>query len=434
MKTKLKLALIYAIVAGFSLTLAVSCGNKKSPDIKAQEDSVATKPKTDTVKLVSSLEELYSYSPRYTVIEKCDLSHLGLKEIPAVWLYNIKKLDLSHNDLRFFDAYDFLLPKSIEELNISYCNIGRFRHKDFSRERMYIYPTYLVKIKLNFKEKDFPHLKKLNASYNRIRELKVPEYTEVADTNYNKCRNIVNKVRANADTNKTIRRDTVKLVKSLEALYELAPNTVIETCDLSGQGLTKLPVLRPYNIIRLDISDNDFSNLSKEEATQERFIAMLPESLVELDMSNCHYCDSLFKARKDEWSNGIEVVFSKAQLPNIRNINIQGNSFCNILFTAPVEQINAARNNLLSILIYTKTVKYLDVSYNWKMHNAIGIQPQSIETIKRDSCARGKELIKKEREVTRIRSSNTFDSPVYLVGSREPIGGTRSRDSTSQNQ
>lgn len=49
MKTKLKLALIYAIVAGFSLTLAVSCGNKKSPDIKAQEDSVATKPKTDTV-------------------------------------------------------------------------------------------------------------------------------------------------------------------------------------------------------------------------------------------------------------------------------------------------------------------------------------------------------------------------------------------------
>ena len=123
---------------------------------------------------------------------------------------------------------------------------------------------------------------------------------------------------------------------------------------------------------------------------------MLPESLVELDMSNCHYCDSLFKARKDEWSNGIEVVFPKAQLPNIRNINIQGNSFCNILFAAPVEQINAARNNLLSILIYTKTVKYLDVSYNWKMHNAIGFQPQSIETIKRDSCARGKELIKKK--------------------------------------
>lgn len=434
MKTKLKLALIYAIVAGFSLTLAVSCGNKKSPDVKAQEDSVATKPKTDTVKLVSSLEELYSYSPRYTVIEKCDFSHLGLKEIPAIWLYNIKKLDLSHNDLRFFDAYDFLLPKSIEELNISYCNIGRFRHKDFSRERMYIYPTYLVKIKLNFKEKDFPHLKKLNASYNRIRELKVPEYTEVADTNYNKCRNIVNKVRANADANKTIRRDTVKLVKSLEALYELAPNTVIETCDLSGQGLTKLPILRPYNIIKLDISDNDFSNLSKEEATQERFIAMLPESLVELDMSNCNYCDSLFKARKDEWSNGIKVVFPKAQLPNIKDIEIPCNSFNRIVITSPVERVNVSRNNLLYISIDTNTIKYLDVSYNWKMRNTIGVPPESIETIKRDSCARGKELIKKEREVTRIKDSYTFDSPVYLVGSREPIGGTPSRDSTSQNQ
>ena len=434
MKTKLKLALIYAIVAGFSLTLAVSCGNKKSPDIKAQEDSVATKPKTDTVKLVSSLEELYSYSPRYTVIEKCDFSHLGLKEIPAVWLYNIKKLDLSHNDLRFFDAYDSLLPKSIEELNISYCNIGRFRHKDFSRERMYIYPTYLVKIKLNFKEKDFPHLKKLNASYNRIQELKVPEYTEVADTNYNKCRNIVNKVRANAGTNKTIRRDTVKLVKSLEALYELAPNTVIETCDLSGQGLTKLPILRPYNIIKLDISDNDFSNLSEEEATQERFIAMLPESLVELDMSNCNYCDSLFKARKDEWSNGIKVVFPKAQLPNIKDIEIPCNSFNRIVITSPVERVNVSRNNLLYISIDTNTIKYLDVSYNWKMRNTIGVPPESIETIKRDSCARGKELIKKEREVTRIKDSYTFDSPVYLVGSREPIGGTPSRDSTSQNQ
>lgn len=434
MKTKLKLALIYAIVVGFSLTLAVSCGNKKSPDIKAQEDSVATKPKTDTVKLVSSLEELYSYSPRYTVIEKCDLSHLGLKEIPAIWLYNIKKLDLSHNDLRFFDSYDFLLPKSIEELNISYCNIGRFRHKDFSRERIYIYPTYLVKIKLNFKEKDFPHLKKLNASYNRIRELKVPEYTEVADTNYNKCRNIVNKVRANADANKTIRRDTVKLVKSLEALYELAPNTVIETCDLSGQGLTKLPILRPYNIIKLDISDNDFSNLSEEEATQERFIAMLPESLVELDMSNCNYCDSLFKARKDEWSNGIKVVFPKAQLPNIKDIEIPCNSFNRIVITSPVERVNVSRNNLLYISIDTNTIKYLDVSYNWKMRNTIGVPPESIETIKRDSCARGKELIKKEREVTRIKDSYTFDSPVYLVGSREPIGGTPSRDSTSQNQ
>lgn len=434
MKTKLKLALIYAIVAGFSLTLAVSCGNKKSPDIKAQEDSVATKPKTDTVKLVSSLEELYSYSPRYTVIEKCDLSHLGLKEIPAVWLYNIKKLDLSHNDLRFFDSYDFLLPKSIEELNISYCNIGRFRHKDFSRERMYIYPTYLVKIKLNFKEKDFPHLKKLNASYNRIRELKVPEYTEVADTNYNKCRNIVNKVRANAGTNKTIRRDTVKLVKSLETLYELAPNTVIETCDLSGQGLTKLPVLRPYNIIRLDISDNDFSNLSKEEATQERFIAMLPESLVKLDMSNCHYCDSLFKARKDKWSNGIKVVFPKAQLPNIKDIEIPCNSFNRIVITSPVERVNVSRNNLLYISIDTNTIKYLDVSYNWKMRNTIGVPPESIETIKRDSCARGKELIKEQKGVTRLKDSYTFDSPVYLVGSREPIGGTRSRDSTSQNQ
>ena len=71
MKTKLKLALIYAIVAGFSLTLAVSCGNKKSPDIKAQEDSVATKPKTDTVKLVSSLEELYSYSGRFQELKHC---------------------------------------------------------------------------------------------------------------------------------------------------------------------------------------------------------------------------------------------------------------------------------------------------------------------------------------------------------------------------
>ncbi len=50
---------------------------------------------------------------------------------------------------------------------------------------------------------------------------------------------------------------TIKYVKGWDEFSELPPNTIIEYCDLSNEGLTGLPVMNDYNIKRLDISGND---------------------------------------------------------------------------------------------------------------------------------------------------------------------------------
>lgn len=80
MKTNFKIFSVPLLAAVVCWALIVACGNKNATGGKAQEDSVVAKPKIDTVELVTSLEELYSYVPKYTVIEKCDLSHLGLEK------------------------------------------------------------------------------------------------------------------------------------------------------------------------------------------------------------------------------------------------------------------------------------------------------------------------------------------------------------------
>ena len=62
------------------------------------------------------------------------------------------------------------------------------------------------------------------------------------------------------DTSRVSNRnnDTVSLVKSLKQLKALLKGTVIETCDLSGQGLKYLPDLKAYNIRKLNLSGNNF--------------------------------------------------------------------------------------------------------------------------------------------------------------------------------
>ena len=62
------------------------------------------------------------------------------------------------------------------------------------------------------------------------------------------------------DTSRVSNRnnDTVSLVKSLKQLQALLKGTVIETCDLSGQGLKYLPDLKAYNIRKLSLSGNNF--------------------------------------------------------------------------------------------------------------------------------------------------------------------------------
>lgn len=394
MRANMKMSVVYKIIAGLYLVFAVSCGNPKPAGEKPQKDTTVTYKRTiDTVKLVSNLDELHSYCPKYTFIETCDLSNLGLKEIPVLKLYSIRKLNLSHNELKEFDSYSSLFPKCMEELNISHCNIGNLRPKDInSEEDFYPDSKFIIPKEIYFHKKDFPNLKKVNISYNKIERFTAPDYTEVIDTNYNKCRYIKNEVRKVANPTANPQIKTVKLVKSLKELYELAPNTIIEVCDLSNQGLKEMPVLRPYNIKRLDISGNDFSQIPKDFSYDEIYTTF-PESLVELDMSNCRYGENFHDPNdRDFFYHGIHLAFKKSKLPHLKIIDVSHNHIAQLLVNTPAVKMNASHNDLRQLIINTNTLKHLDVSYNWNMNDVIGIAPESLKTLKADSCAHGMKL------------------------------------------
>ena len=374
MKTIFKIFSVPLLEAVVCWALIVACGNKNATGGKAQEDSVAAKPKIDTVELVTSLEELYSYVPKYTVIEKCDLSRLGLKEIPALGQYNIKCLDLSHNELRMFYDYELFIPKSVEVLILDSCNIGLRKPIDRKMERrdLFFNPGVEVPVQALFDKSKFPNLRKLDFSYNCMGYLRVHEGVELNDTCYNTCQYIKNEVRKPVAT--TLKpAKTIKYVKGWEEFSELPPNTIIEYCDLSNEGLTGLPVMNDYNIKRLDISGNDLCH------APFKLDDILPKTLVELDMDSCNY--------------GRDFFVTNRKLPNLERLSASYNRIPRLwVFSPALKHISILHNNLKEVRFKHEEVKYLDVSHNWEMSQYIGIPAESIDTLKTDSCSKGRKL------------------------------------------
>lgn len=373
MKTIFKIFSVPLLAAVVCWALIVACGNKNATGGKAQGDSVAAKPKIDTVELVTSLEELYSYVPKYTVIEKCDLSRLGLKEIPALGQYNIKCLDLSHNELRMFYDYELFIPKSVEVLILDSCNIGLRKPIDRKMERrdLFFNPGVEVPVQALFDKSKFPNLRKLDFSYNCMGYLRVHEGVELNDTCYNTCQYIKNEVREPVAIGKPAK--TIKYVKGWEEFSELPPNTIIEYCDLSNEGLTGLPVMNDYNIKRLDISGNDLCH------APFKLDEILPKTLVELDMDSCNY--------------GRDFFVTNRKLPNLERLNASYNRIPRLwVFSPALKHISILHNNLKEVRFKHEEVKYLDVSHNWEMSRYIGIPAESIDTLKTDSCSKGRKL------------------------------------------
>lgn len=373
MKTIFKIFSVPLLAAVVCWALIVACGNKNATGGKAQEDSVAAKPKIDTVELVTSLEELYSYVPKYTVIEKCDLSRLGLKEIPALGQYNIKCLDLSHNELRMFYDYELFIPKSVEVLILDSCNIGLRKPIDRKMERrdLFFNPGVEVPVQALFDKSKFPNLRKLDFSYNCMGYLRVHEGVELNDTCYNTCQYIKNEVRKPVAIGKPAK--AIKYVKGWEEFSELPPNTIIEYCDLSNEGLTGLPVMNDYNIKRLDISGNDLCH------APFKLDDILPKTLVELDMDSCNY--------------GRDFFVTNRKLPNLERLSASYNRIPRLwVFSPALKHISILHNNLKEVRFKHEEVKYLDVSHNWEMSQYIGIPAESIDTLKTDSCSKGRKL------------------------------------------
>lgn len=373
MKTNFKIFSVPLLAAVVCWALIVACGNKNTTVGKVQEDSVVAKPKIDTVELVTSLEELYSYVPKYTVIEKCDLSRLGLKEIPALGQYNIKCLDLSHNELRMFYDYELFIPKSVEVLILDSCNIGLIGPIDRKNKRrdLFFNPGVEVPVQALFDKSKFPNLKKLDISYNNV-GLRVPDGVELNDTCCDNSPYIKNEVRKPIAT--TLKpAKTIKYVKGWEEFSELPPNTIIEYCDLSNEGLTGLPVMNDYNIKRLDISGNDLCH------APFKLDEILPKTLVELVMDSCNY--------------GRDFFVTNRKLPNLERLSASYNRIPRLwVFSPALKHISILHNNLKEVRFKHEEVKYLDVSHNWEMSRYIGIPAESIDTLKTDSCSKGRKL------------------------------------------
>lgn len=373
MKTNFKIFSVPLLAAVVCWALIVACGNKNATGGKAQEDSVVAKPKIDTIELVSSLEELYSLVPKRTFIKKCDLSRLGLKEIPALGQYNIKCLDLSHNELRMFYDYELFIPKSVEVLILDSCNIGLIGPIDRKNKRrdLFFNPGVEVPVYARFDKPKFPNLRKLDISYNNV-GLRVPDGVELNDTCCDNSPYIKNEVRKPIAT--TLKpAKAIKYVKGWEEFSELPPNTIIEYCDLSNEGLTGLPVMNDYNIKRLDISGNDLCH------APFKLDEILPKTLVELDMDSCNY--------------GRDFFVTNRKLPNLERLSASYNRIPRLwVFSPALKHISILHNNLKEVRFKHEEVKYLDVSHNWEMSQYIGIPAESIDTLKTDSCSKGRKL------------------------------------------
>ncbi len=360
--------------------------------------------KDTVVALVTSLEQLYSLPPKGTVVEKCDLSYHGITEMPVLKLYNIKRLDMSHNELRI-ECGTYNLPPSLSEADFSYCNIGVVMDEHYYSNRYYkhlppIAPLEYFVSNMYFRAHDFPNLKYLNVSYNRIGTLRTPKHTKVEKQCYDNGAGVVNEVRVHENCNDNgifvggNYMNKVKLVRSLDELYSLPPGTtVIETCDLSNQGLVKLPVLRPYNIQRLNLSGNDFGN--EIVVGFRELLLTLPASLVELDMSSCHLGKrqrELDGKRNDV--RKLDFTFGKEDFPRLRVVDLSGNCFSELFFSQDsMKRIDVSANGLDALGVATEKLEYLNVSDNWEMSRQLGsVNVEKTDTLLHDNCARGEKL------------------------------------------
>lgn len=201
------------------------------------------------------------------------------------------------------------------------------------------------------------------------------------------------------DTNRASNRnnDTVILVKSMKQLKVLPKGTFIETCDLSRQGLKYLPDLRTYSIKKLNLSGNNFwvrgFNAKKR----------LPKSLEILDMSNCKVLTTDRNKKGVAYVKNADALlwFDRDSFPKLREIDLHNTKLSSVRIPRCVKKADLSNCDLYQFKIsgyWDKErleLRYLDISHNWNMYSGIGIEPgeiNRIDTLKRDSCAKGKEL------------------------------------------
>lgn len=201
-------------------------------------------------------------------------------------------------------------------------------------------------------------------------------------------------------------RDTVKLVMGMDGLRKAGPGRVIETCDLSRQGLKGIPSLKAYTILRLNLSGNDFRR------RKPRYVVdSLPHSLRELNISNCGIGADLRRGEQCYCKLG------RDSFPYLRVLNASGNKLTAMELSPTTLRHVDVSSNRLSILRFSdryavlsnggalghweyrkeraecaRTVEYLNISGNRSMYSGIAIAPEKIDTLLHDNSANGEKI------------------------------------------
>lgn len=171
----------------------------------------------------------------------------------------------------------------------------------------------------------------------------------------------------------------VDRVKGLQALYQLPAGTHVRHCDLSHSRLTKMPNLSMYTIDTLDLSHN---------ALQEIAELQFPEDVVVLDLSHNQI------GAKEKEAN---VQFHNEIFPRLTTLDISHNKIFSLLYPLRLQHLNVSHNVLRYLRVnatsWQNNLQSLDISHNWHFDGLFYYDFKLIPTLKRDSCAQGREFV-----------------------------------------
>lgn len=185
-------------------------------------------------------------------------------------------------------------------------------------------------------------------------------------------------------------------VKGLKALYALPAGSHVDECDLSRQGLTKMPNLSMYRITRLDLSHNRIRRVDN--------MLLFPQDVVSLDLSHngmelVEDTKDPKRKKRDLFPERTEFVnFYPMLFPKLEVLDISYNRIKELRLPPTVRHVNVEHNDMWDIRYCFNLfgdedhrITYLNLNDNprlWRLNFKVA----SIDTLLSRNCAGGKDL------------------------------------------
>lgn len=199
-------------------------------------------------------------------------------------------------------------------------------------------------------------------------------------------------------------------VSGLQALYALPLGSHIQHCDLSRQGLTKMPLLSMFRIDTLDLSYNHIDTLDN--------VLCLPQDVVSLNLSHnnmffantsthLRYAD---RTKRCRLPYELFINFYPELFPKLKALDISYNKFSSIVIPLSIQHLNAEHCELHFLRVYQEEKEgdppfqedwshikepkftYLNVRFNPELSTSMDFHPERIDTLLTEGSAKGEPL------------------------------------------